>query len=831
MFSTLLSIPFVIVFYMVFALLSFSFLITFPFILLALVAIILTASAVIVLQSLVKTGPFSASKFPGRLLASFANRVREYTQTGFTIFWFLTNFLLSWPAFMIYLWLSLLLSVGNAIGLISVLSYFRVIIRRVFNAVRDIIKVVGNRLRSLFPGSSLLQSLQSKVSINAWAVFDSSVSDLILGRLLDGSSRLRYTLHSISSIATLFIQGALLQPKTPPQNGNDPWNLIYLIPGMLLQLVYHIAGPFLYPFIAAHDQATAAEIHKLALSNSCSAIYDVLPLIADNNDQIRLMKILPGERSQPLKCQLYVENITNQHMDAFEALSYVWGRFDLKTVIQVNDKPFRVSSNLFSALVHLRDERKSRTMWIDALCVDQSNLEERGLQVLLMSKIYSSASRVVVWLGKKEHWGLESTISTWKHNEKATKGGAIHYSVTRVVSNLLRRPWWNRVWVVQELVLAKKATIQCGMSTIDWGSFCQLVDHINSHSRFPIHPTHMDNFQALRNNQSTSSCRKTDILSILYDFRSRYATDPRDKVFAFLGLADDHSYLVQPDYTRSTSDLSIELARQHIKRSGTLTAVAFVECARQLDQQELNYAGYSGIYVPSWCPAFMSENISGRNWQPFWTGGVSGTEMGFSAAGGLPIRSPKTLGSSLKIVDSLPENEYSLTIEVVSGLKSVVSNDGRLEGVDELVAQTKANLLWETVLPIWRNMSQEAIQANDAERLFHLTITAGRFSSIPEGSKQDYVDARRKACVGRRLFVTSTGHLGLGPDELQMSDEIHIAIGSQVPIILRKVGDAWPNRGYRYIGQAYVHELMVYDGNIEDDIEGGKVQLEERELV
>lgn len=132
-----------------------------------------------------------------------------------------------------------------------------------------------------------------------------------------------------------------------------------------------------------------------------------------------------------------------------------------------------------------------------------------------------------------------------------------------------------------------------------------------------------------------------------------------------------------------------------------------------------------------------------------------------------------------------------------------------------------------------------------AEELIHLILTAGKFSCRPslDNDRQQrlYHEAQRQACFGRRLFVTTDERLGLGPEDLKSGDELHIALGTGAPVILRKTTTVWNRPGnqvsniydstWLYIGQAYVHDMMNYQGDLTADIDSERVTLERRILA
>ena len=143
----------------------------------------------------------------------------------------------------------------------------------------------------------------------------------------------------------------------------------------------------------------------------------------DGESQIRLLHLLPGPTQSETRIHIEKVELSPEHTPQYEALSYVWGSVeDPANVIVTFDadktpasefrtlnlsepssssryKSLSITRNLAEALPYLRDTTKPRTLWIDAICIDQQNLSERGEQVSKMGDIYSLANRVLVWLG------------------------------------------------------------------------------------------------------------------------------------------------------------------------------------------------------------------------------------------------------------------------------------------------------------------------------------------------------------------------------------------------------------------------------------------------
>jgi hypothetical protein len=886
-----------------------AFLVASPVILSTLVVIIASYSIILITHSLTRTGRLSPIASTIRPLEWLARQLR-HCAVYLVGFWALfALYLLIWPGIVVAaVCAGRAYAIRDALPLNTMASvtarFFRaeeacewkslsmlmagighLSARQISNAGRYTVEGIGHPLQG-FVGCPAMRRFRAMISKYAWAVANSHVADFVAERAVDVPSFTHSLYDFLSSIIMLIARGGVFTQQTSLQESYDETSMMGL--AIVLELVLGFLWVLLFPFISlveAQTQIKKDEVVKLMMFNSI--IYNSLPLTTPVGKDIpkrgsvlvRLLTLLPGDRGHPIRCSLGVAELASPDMDDYEALSYVWGLPDANASIVVNDRPFRVSGSLFQALVHLRDKKSPRALWIDALCVNQNDLAERSSQVLCMHQIFSGAARVVVWLGEKEPWGLKHSISSIESRENDEFKLNVHFGITSVMSNLLKRPWWTRVWIVQEFLLARSVQIQCGTRRLSWDQFCVLVDGSGTRSFFQNNRVYYHEYQSLRRARELRSLRTsnsivnktrdlrsgdprnnhlgraTDLLSLIYNFRSQRATEPRDKVFAFLGLAEDNREfrLFKPDYGRHISYLSIDLARQHIHHSRTLSVLSLAECTRKSPQPSESGSRKSDDYIPTWCPSFMSNDVyDGLQWRPFWTG-LPAEESKFSATSHMSIPLSSTISSSPLVeftTDQFNEQSYNLKIQVLSSFKSTISDDCRLEGVDELVAQTKTKFTWDSVVPIWRGLSQKVArmktrstkqlgsQGDDisAEELFHLTLTAGKFTAVPSANdprEEEYLETRRGVCSNRRFFATRDGRIGIGPDDLRVGDEVHVALGMQVPVILRKASDEWEDKyaGWIYIGQAYVHDRMVCRGDLKDDIESGRVGLEEMVLI
>ncbi|KAF8857795.1 HET-domain-containing protein, partial [Acephala macrosclerotiorum] len=119
--------------------------------------------------------------------------------------------------------------------------------------------------------------------------------------------------------------------------------------------------------------------------------------LEDDSRGIRIALLQPGQWEDPIYCELTKTSLESPLQ--FEALSYVWAQERGTKSIVLNGLTHTVTTNLFMALRRLRKHREVRSIWIDALCIDQNNIEERNHQVTLMGNIYWTCTKTIAWLG------------------------------------------------------------------------------------------------------------------------------------------------------------------------------------------------------------------------------------------------------------------------------------------------------------------------------------------------------------------------------------------------------------------------------------------------
>ena len=182
------------------------------------------------------------------------------------------------------------------------------------------------------------------------------------------------------------------------------------------------------------------------------AQYQYSSLLPGKN-HVRLLRLLPSEHKDAVvKCQLFEYKLeSTKAVHLYEALSYVWGDPEETVSIVVNQRRFKVTSNLHSALLRLRDDSLERVLWIDAICINQADDREKEKQIQLIPMVYGLANTVVVWLGKaKNAYEHEDDQALEDLRVIADTRRADHLGNQMVqcrILGLLDHPWFRRMWV------------------------------------------------------------------------------------------------------------------------------------------------------------------------------------------------------------------------------------------------------------------------------------------------------------------------------------------------------------------------------------------------
>ncbi|KAJ4189080.1 hypothetical protein NW767_011731 [Fusarium falciforme] len=455
----------------------------------------------------------------------------------------------------------------------------------------------------------------------------------------------------------------------------------------------------------AEAPATAPKTPPSEKAPSAAKLYEYEPL---ETGSIRLLFLLEAEEDDgDLECALLHFELSE--VTEYTALSYVWGDENNSCAIYIGDDYLPITANLEDALRHIRRRDQPVWIWVDALCIDQAHTEERNHQVQQMRQIYESAAQTVVYLGGQtggntgySAWNFLERNSTWALNRYGEKDYTLPAAIEDQVDfrgelhdvylDVLTRDWFSRVWVFQEVVVSKEVMIQCGPRGVAWDDFCKLVVlEKRAHDRYGLSLQQQDLSDNLRRIWQarvafhltkgqehclpdwyiltlSSNDATTDILDMLVRARHLMASDPRDKIFALLGISTGFSWkeLDTIDYANPTSsvyakfamdvmttrkdyrplsylnrsstvDYLIELQRLWLaendywqqvmsgqkpfsmqdgelhERNPALEITALEECRTQglrLSPECYKYRDHKTVYLPSWVPTWHCIHMS-----------------------------------------------------------------------------------------------------------------------------------------------------------------------------------------------------------------------------
>lgn len=579
---------------------------------------------------------------------------------------------------------------------------------------------------------------------------------------------------------------------------------------------------------------------------------------------IRLLELQPGQSDDPLTCFLVTTELESIQTP-WEALSYCWGSTVRESQIGCRDKesdaiePIHITTNLGLALRRLRRTNTTRTLWVDATCINQDDADERSEQVQQMGTIFASAARVLVWLGEEEQPGraaqtlqlfrtvayrLTNAVSTtdvsaeeWipSSTDEITQWSKEQW---QLIAGFYELGWFWRLWIIQEIVLAKEATILWADQQIPWDEVSLATSWIRSYGR--PHLSHLpmpgvfNAYLVLSLKGGPSGPVRLSLLRLLSVTRQFAATDPRDRVYSVLGIQKSGSAIVQlrPDYNKPYYEVYYQVARAIVERSGSLHLLSCVQHGTKVD------AGTRYSWVPQWHRANTHTLTIFDRYQEPEIGSsqsldhrIDITHDGILRVHGAEIdvvksvTEPFTKGeldsdtsSALlrrfaRIVDSLsqastdaytaPYGSYSRGTDESPGILeafswTVIAGGEFLEYIAgnadgerrEFLSELK---LWIKSIRGWRSDSVKD----------HTLPAANLLATWPALPR--FYDAVVSACLGRRLYTSSKGYIGLGPEALQPGDKICVISGALVPLILRQASDS---EQWLLVGETYVDGLL-----------------------
>jgi hypothetical protein len=321
-----------------------------------------------------------------------------------------------------------------------------------------------------------------------------------------------------------------------------------------------------------------------------SPAYPYQPLLSPNG--IRLLIIQPdADPDSVVRCNLIYEPDYSKR--TYAALSYVWGSSsDPKPDIILDGARCPVTSSLHVALKHFRHPRRRRILWVDAICINQSDEVEKGRQVSQMKLIYQSSACILLWVGEAGDdgplaikWFREVDNAGVQRIADACSSDTIR-NHWRVIRKFFQRPYWRRVWILQEAIAREDSLICCGAYGMPWRILRNMVrivpymvEAIISAEGEKALPRKelVANLLYMEFRQLKFHAKFVDeramtspipFLTGLIASRGCEASDPRDHIFSIIGFVRD--FPVTVDYSKPAYRVYLETAQAVMQQTGKL---------------------------------------------------------------------------------------------------------------------------------------------------------------------------------------------------------------------------------------------------------------------
>ncbi|TLD15991.1 uncharacterized protein PgNI_01900 [Pyricularia grisea] len=609
-----------------------------------------------------------------------------------------------------------------------------------------------------------------------------------------------------------------------------------------------------------------------------------------NPYEIRVLELEPGSPKDGLKCKLHHCTIEFEHKGKpysqfalstddltkpiwYTALSYRWGDPQPVRHIIVDGYEMEITVPLFEALNHFRKPDHSVVMWIDQICINQVDKDEKSRQIPLMGRVYRHAINTLVWLGTSDsvtgqvfsllnHAATELILDFSQlqiPNGLQQRGfPPANDKIWNDLWDLLDRPWFSRLWIIQEVVLSRNAWVVCG-------------DHLMSWSMLE---TACENLQAAGISQwlqemvskggSTDHCQRVvklgtfgqeQSLNLLNRARESNCWDQRDKIYGLLGII--RASWVRVDYNRTYTvgrlyrDVAAEALQRHeLMLASALQSVDhdYNETLTPVKDCEHFERGSLPSWVADWSQPRQTASLSDRT-------GVYGnpTAIGsnYALQRQISIHEDK-LHVKGRIFDTVMEMTEVMRKPDISYHDPRTSNKEVLVGCVEIASKSKSypgstsvgvfEAFWRTLV-VDKDADNRQRAPSSFEEIFSLILdeSTGQHPSLPGqtyskrqlqppgkgrlelsnlsnrrpgATFHELRASLRRALRNRRFVVTRKGYFGLVPHWTKPGDEVCMLNGCDVPYIIRRVGYEGGGQGmaasyrFHFLGESYIHGMM-----------------------
>lgn len=546
---------------------------------------------------------------------------------------------------------------------------------------------------------------------------------------------------------------------------------------------------------------------------------------------IRVLRILPClDEWTPIRGAIV--HTTVDDAPRYIALSYEWGlatnpydeSFRRELDMTVNGFEVKLQPNLVQMLrlVRSRVEESQPAVWVDAICIDQSNVHEKGHQVSIIGEIFASASDVVVRLNDTAGTA-EQGIEYLNRIAAATRANNIQAHEDEIaisealafldppgawdsLFDLFNDTWWQRMWIVQEVVLASNAIFLTGSASFSFKAVEALVRSetlirkilSTSNNRHLRRFSHDLGWTAARNILQTrlecSQSKKPTLAVLFWRFRNNRCTLIQEKIYALLAMCDPQTappgYLV--NYGRGPPEIYGDFLRWYIKKYRNLDILSL--CIASQHDSWKGYYRDTQSNIPRWYSQIFdsTNNDAARECRPLTLGTFGGARaMDIYTAGGdgtvslILDRSPGSCDDLVWSRLALLGVSFDTIREVVPiAGEDAYANAQSLEHARTCLVQSGIETFWRTLLADQWSVGQRLSQGANFKGVKIPPITTDDHERLLSILNLEY---DMPFLIGRSVAITSEGRIGLVPERAEPGDTIVVMPGGAVPLVLRKV--------------------------------------------
>ncbi|OCK73952.1 HET-domain-containing protein [Lepidopterella palustris CBS 459.81] len=563
----------------------------------------------------------------------------------------------------------------------------------------------------------------------------------------------------------------------------------------------------------------------------------------------RILYLEPGSQEESLRCSLRIFRL--DRAPEFEALSYVWGNSKNAKIIQCSGESLVISHNLHGALIRLRHHDQHRILWVDAICINQEDLDERAKQVQLMGAIYAQAKNVIVWLGPElpedskafefieainpilgETQGrtpsqTEEAIKKISEDKSLPSDGWSH------IEALFHRPYFSRIWVIQEVARAKQTIVLCGSRSTNYQTlikaylFCfdahvESLRDISMRAGVPSLNTILSSNVLVTNSCAVNRSKGYSIYDLLCNTTTLSTGEPRDRLFALLSLPIiPYEWVPLPDYKSSVSEVYKNFAVLDITHNRSLRMlswVVFTDAGNAL-----------GADVPSWVPNFNPRGTSSHftymsSFRSQFAGGSTDVVASVDTDGTILTLEGRAVATINRLCKSrssyfdaasrkLPRKatEFSAATDIEAAWMTECHNvliaanccQTREDFVNVMNSERYTQFL-RALCTNWNPATQKAPDERDFA--FTKVAVLSLMARQPEWEEQDAYQlmVAQGYSVKVQFCCLEDGRLGWAPQYAKSGDMVVIFDGAVTPSVLRPARDGT----FQFIGECYMNGLM-----------------------